>query len=109
MQSSLELRVRKLRIPLQAQIGGPLFSDLCSSFSESVRPLKGPRPPERHGKRGLGEHRKMHPGGISRGPQGAAGLDGAGFTHRLLSSSFLGVPYRFRNMTHKKELLWAYG
>ena len=31
-------------------------------------------------------------------------------THRLLSSSFLGLPYRFLNMNHKKELLrslWA--
>ena len=28
-----------------------------------------------------------------------------GFTHRLLSSSFLGLPYRILNMNHKKELL----
>ena len=27
------------------------------------------------------------------------------FTHRLLSSSFLGLPYRILNTTHKKELL----
>ena len=27
------------------------------------------------------------------------------YTHRLLSSSFLGLPYRIRNMNHKKELL----
>ena len=26
-------------------------------------------------------------------------------THRLLSSSFLGLPYRILNMNHKKELL----
>ena len=26
-------------------------------------------------------------------------------THRLLSSSFLGLPYRILNMSHKKELL----
>ena len=30
---------------------------------------------------------------------------GLGFTHRLLSSSFLGLPYRILNMNHKKELL----
>ena len=30
---------------------------------------------------------------------------GGGFTHRLLSSSFLGVPYRILNINHKKELL----
>ena len=28
-----------------------------------------------------------------------------GFTHRLLSSSFWGLPYRILNMNHKKELL----
>ena len=28
-----------------------------------------------------------------------------GYTHRLLSSSFLGLPYRIPNMNHKKELL----
>ena len=28
---------------------------------------------------------------------------GLGFTHRL-DSSFLGLPYRILNMTHKKEL-----
>ena len=28
-----------------------------------------------------------------------------GFTHRPLSSSFLGVPYRVLNISHKKELL----
>ena len=27
------------------------------------------------------------------------------FTHRLLSSSFLGLPYRSLNMNHKEELL----
>ena len=27
------------------------------------------------------------------------------FTHRLLSSSFLGLPYRILNMNHKKEVL----
>ena len=27
------------------------------------------------------------------------------YTHRLLSSSFLGLPYRILNMNHKKELL----
>ena len=34
------------------------------------------------------------------------------FTHRLLSSSFLGLPYRILNMNHKKELprsLWVIG
>ena len=33
-----------------------------------------------------------------------------GFTHRPLSSSFLGLPYRILNINHKKELLrglWA--
>ena len=29
----------------------------------------------------------------------------AGLTHRTLSSSFLGLPYRILNMNHKKELL----
>ena len=32
-------------------------------------------------------------------------------THRLLSSSFLGLPYKILNMNHKKELLrslWVY-
>ena len=29
------------------------------------------------------------------------------YTHRLQSSSFLGVPYRILNMHHKKELLWS--
>ena len=29
----------------------------------------------------------------------------AGFTHRLLSSAFLGLPYRILTMNHKKELL----
>ena len=28
-----------------------------------------------------------------------------GFTHRLLSSSFLGLPYRILNINHEKELL----
>ena len=28
-------------------------------------------------------------------------------THRLQSSSFLGLPYRILNMDHKKELLWS--
>ena len=28
-------------------------------------------------------------------------------THRLQSSSFLGLPYRIRNISHKKELLWS--
>ena len=28
-----------------------------------------------------------------------------GTTHRLLNSSFLGLPYRILNMNHKKELL----
>ena len=28
-----------------------------------------------------------------------------GFTHRPLSSSFLGLPYRILNINHKKELL----
>ena len=28
-----------------------------------------------------------------------------GFTHRLLSSSFSGLPYRILNINHKKELL----
>ena len=27
-----------------------------------------------------------------------------GFTHRPLSSSFLGLPYRILNINHKKEL-----
>ena len=27
------------------------------------------------------------------------------YTHRSLSSSFLGLPYRILNITHKKELL----
>ena len=33
------------------------------------------------------------------------------FPHRPLSSSFLGLPYRILNITHKKELLrglWVY-
>ena len=30
-----------------------------------------------------------------------------GFTHRPQSSSFLGLPYRILNMSHKKELLWG--
>ena len=30
---------------------------------------------------------------------------GLGFTHRPLSSSFLGLPYRILNISHKKELL----
>ena len=33
-----------------------------------------------------------------------AGLDLL-LTHRLLSSSFLGLPYRILNMNHQKELL----
>ena len=33
------------------------------------------------------------------------GENGVGFTHRLLSSSFLGLPYRILNTNHKKELL----
>ena len=46
--------------------------------------------------------------------RGALGLSRAGrwevgggveYTHRLLSSSFLGLPYRILNMNHKKELL----
>ena len=28
-------------------------------------------------------------------------------THRLHSSSFLGLPYRILNMSHKKGLLWS--
>ena len=28
-------------------------------------------------------------------------------THRLHSSSFLGLPYRVRNTNHKRELLWS--
>ena len=28
-------------------------------------------------------------------------------THRLQSSSFLGLPYGIRNINHKKELLWS--
>ena len=28
-------------------------------------------------------------------------------THRLQSSSFLGLPYRILNINHKKELLWS--
>ena len=28
-------------------------------------------------------------------------------THRLHSSSFLGLPYRILNINHKKELLWS--
>ena len=28
-------------------------------------------------------------------------------THRLHSSSFLGLPYRFLYKNHKKELLWS--
>ena len=28
-----------------------------------------------------------------------------GLTHRLLSSSFVGLPYRILNMNHKKALL----
>ena len=32
-------------------------------------------------------------------------LQVAGFTHRPLSSSFLGLPYRILDMNHKKELL----
>ena len=34
-------------------------------------------------------------------------LWGVGFTHRLQSSSFLGLPYRILNINHKKELLWS--
>ena len=30
-----------------------------------------------------------------------------GFTHRLYSSSFLGLRYRILNINHKKELLWS--
>ena len=30
-------------------------------------------------------------------------------SHRPLSSSFLGLPYRILNINHKKELLGAYG
>ena len=30
-------------------------------------------------------------------------------THRLLSSSFLGLPYRILSINHKKELLRSYG
>ena len=36
---------------------------------------------------------------------------GLGSTHRLLSSSFLGLPYRILNMKQKQELLrslWVY-
>ena len=36
-----------------------------------------------------------------RGP----GLRGSGFTHRPLSSSFLGLPCRILNINHKKKLL----
>ena len=32
-------------------------------------------------------------------------IQGLGFTHRPLSSSFLGLPYRILNKGHKKELL----
>ena len=32
---------------------------------------------------------------------------GSGITHRALSSSFLGLPYRILNINHKMEL--AYG
>ena len=28
-------------------------------------------------------------------------------SHRLQSSSFLGLPYSILNMNHKKELLWS--
>ena len=38
--------------------------------------------------------------------------DGLGFTHRPLSSSFWGLPYRVLNINHKKELLrglWLMG
>ena len=33
------------------------------------------------------------------------GASGSGLTHRLLSSSFLGLPYRILNLNHRKELL----
>ena len=29
------------------------------------------------------------------------------FTHRLQTSSFLGLPYMILNISHKKELLWS--
>ena len=32
---------------------------------------------------------------------------GARYTHRLLSSSFLGLLYRILKTNHKKELLWS--
>ena len=32
---------------------------------------------------------------------------GLGYTHRLHSSSFLGLPYRILNIQHKKEVLWS--
>ena len=34
---------------------------------------------------------------------------GCGTTHRPLSSSFLGLPYRVPNINHKKELLRGLG
>ena len=34
-------------------------------------------------------------------------VEGFGSTHRLHSSSFLGLPYRILNTNHKNELLWS--
>ena len=44
------------------------------------------------------------------GPLPRSGLWVMKVTHRLLSGSFSGLPYRILNMNHKKELLrslWA--
>ena len=46
------------------------------------------------------------------GFQGRFGFAGPGaligcYTHRPLSSSFLGLPYRILHINHKKELLWG--
>ena len=38
-----------------------------------------------------------------------SGLGVVGVTHRPLSSSFLGLPYRILNINHKKELLRGRG
>ena len=42
---------------------------------------------------------------VSRGSISFRGVHGSAHTHRLLSSSFLGLPYRILNMNPKKELL----
>ena len=55
----------------------------------------------------MGGNGPSRPGGNS-GVYGLGfivGFRGLGFTHRPLSSSFLGLPYRVLNINHKKELL----